>query len=181
MKKTVRRKRVINCIHNDKLSNPVQLVIISLAALLASASCGQYEEVRENLKFAFPEYTKCDVIEVVGSTTFRCQFSDRQVEKVRLTGMEVPDSMENEAADLTRSYLRRGIPVKLEFDRETRDKFGLILAYVYLPGDELLNALLIQEGYAKINTNTPNIKFKDLFITLEAEARTQGKGLWKKE
>jgi micrococcal nuclease len=73
------------------------------------------------------------------------------------------------------------MPVKLEFDRETRDKFGLILAYVYLPGDKMLNALLLQEGYAKVIANTPNLKFKDLFFKLEAEAKTQGKGLWEKE
>jgi micrococcal nuclease len=159
----------------------VQLVIISLAALLASAACGQYEEVRENLKFAFPEYTKCDVTQVFDDTTFYCQLSDRQMEKVRLTGIEIPDSIENEAAGFTESHLRRGMPVKLEFDRETRDKFGLILAYAYLPGDKMLNALLIQEGYAKVDTNAPNLKFKDLFLKLETEARTQGKGLWEKE
>ena len=154
---------------------------VLLFASVLSTTCGRYEEVKENLKFAFPDYVKCDIVKVVDGDTFHCQRSDGQIEKVRLIGIEIQDSIENKATDFTKSYLRRGLPVKLEFDTETRDKFGLILAYVYLPGGGMLNALLIQEGYAKVDTNTPKIKFKDLFLKLEAEARTQGKGLWEKE
>jgi micrococcal nuclease len=163
------------------LSKNTLLPPVLLFASVLSTTCGRYKEVKENLKFAFPDYVKCDVVKVVDGDTFHCQLSDRQMEKVRLTGIEIPDSIENEATDFTKSYLRRGTPVKLEFDRETRDKFGLTLAYVYLPGDRMLNAILLQEGYAKVIADTPNLKFKDLFLKLEDEARTQGKGLWEKE
>jgi micrococcal nuclease len=154
---------------------------VLLFASVLSTTCGKYEEVKENLKFAFPDYVKCDVVKVVDGDTFHCQLSDRRIEKIRLTGIEIPESINNKATNFTESYLRRGTPVKLEFDSETRDSYGLNLAYVYLPGEKMLNALLLQEGYAKTVSNTSNIKFKDLFLELEAEARTQGKGLWKKE
>ena len=164
-----------------QLSNAMQLIMTCITVSLYLAACGKYEEVRENLKFAFPEYIKCDVIQVVDGDTFRCQLSDRQREKVRLTGVEIPGSIENEATNFTKSYLRRGTPVKLEFDTETRDKYGLIQAYVYLPGEKMLNALLLEEGYAQVMLNTTNVKFKDWFLKLEAEAKDQGKGLWNKE
>jgi micrococcal nuclease len=45
----------------------------------------------------------------------------------------------------------------------------------------MLNALLLENGYARAVTNTPNVKFKDLFLKIEAEAREQDKGFWKKD
>jgi micrococcal nuclease len=39
--------------------------------------------------------------------------------------------------------------------------------------------LLIQEGYAQVIINPSNIKYKDLFLKLETEAREQDRGMWK--
>ncbi len=158
---------------------PLLQVLIFASILLTG--CRNYKEVEEKLGFAFPEYIKCDVIELIDGDTFHCQLPNKDIEKVRLIGVEIPEKISDAATKFIKSTLRRGTPVKLERDAETRSSYGLILAYVYLPGEKMLNALLLQEGYAKVVTNTPNLKFKDLFFKLEAEARTQGKGLWEKE
>jgi micrococcal nuclease len=63
-------------------------------------------------------------------------------------------------------------------DVEARDKYGRFLAYVYLPDGTMFNALLVKEGYAQIMTIPPNVKYQDLFLKLQREAREQGKELW---
>jgi micrococcal nuclease len=40
-----------------------------------------------------------------------------------------------------------GKEVRLEFDWQRRDKYGRLLAYVYLPDGTFLNAELIKQGY----------------------------------
>ena len=155
------------------------LVLASVFGSLLLTGCSTYEEVKENLKFLHPDYIKCSVAQVIDGDTFDCQLSDVNIEKVRLIGIGIPESIGDSAKDFSKSYLRRGTPVRLEPDERSRDSDGRILAYVYLPGGKMLNALLIQEGYAQVIINPPNIKYKDLFLKLETEAREQLKGLWK--
>ena len=154
----------------------ITLIIACLSISLLLTGCSTYEQVKE---FIHPDYIKCYVAQVVDGDTFDCQLSDVSIEKVRLIGIGIPESIEESATDFSKSYLRRGTPVRLELDEQTRDSDGRILAYVYLPGGKMLNALLIQEGYAQVIINPPNIKNKDLFLKLETEAREQRKGIWK--
>ncbi|MBI2487066.1 MAG: thermonuclease family protein [Deltaproteobacteria bacterium] len=164
-----------------KTYKSMPLVLAWVLAPLLLAGCSKYEDAEEKLRFAFPEYIKCDVIQVIDGDRFHCQLSNKEIEKVRLIGVEIPEKVSDDATYFTKSNLRRGTPVKLEFDEETRDSSGSILAYVYLPGGKMLIALLLEDGYARAVTNTPNVKFKDLFLKIEAEAREQGKGLWERD
>jgi micrococcal nuclease len=161
-----------------KTYRPTLLVLAFAIALFVSTSCSKYGNVRKAL---FPQYLKCDAIRVIDGDTFYCQFqTDREIEKIKLIGIEIPELLGERATEFTKSYLRRGIPVKLERDAEGRDSHGRVLAYIYIPGDEMLNALLIQEGYARVMTVQPNFKYKDLFLNLQKQAKEQGKGLWGK-
>lgn len=47
-----------------------------------------------------------------------------------------------------------------------------------LPDGSMLNALLVREGYAQVMTVSPNVKYQDIFLKLQREAREQGRGLW---
>ncbi len=154
----------------------ITLIIACLSISLLLTGCSTYEQVKE---FIHPDYIKCYVAQVIDGDTFDCQLSDVSIEKVRLIGIGITESIEESATDFSKSYLRRGTPVRLELDEQTRDSDGRILAYVYLPGGRMLNALLIQEGYAQVMIHPPDIKYKDLFLKLETEAREQRKGLWK--
>lgn len=42
----------------------------------------------------------------------------------------------------------------------------------------LLNELLVREGFAQVATYPPNVKYVDLFIEAEKQARTNKKGFW---
>ena len=73
-----------------------------------------------------------------------------------------------------------GKEVGLEYDVQQKDKYGRVLAYVYLEDGRMFNALFVQEGYAHVSTYPPNVKYQKLFAELQKEARENGKGLWGK-
>jgi len=150
-----------------------------LAFLLVG--CSKYDAVRKSLDFLKADSFPCEVAQVKDGDLFYCQPSNRDTEKIKLIGVEIPEPVEEKATAFTKSLLKRGTPVKLEFDEEARDSYGYILAYVHLPGGKILNNLLIQEGYAQVMINSPNFKYKDLFLKLEKEAKKQDKGLWGKQ
>ena len=62
--------------------------------------------------------------------------------------------------------LVEGKQVSLEFDVEKHDKYGRLLAYVYLKDGTFVNAKIVQEGYASLLTIPPNVNYADLFLKL---------------
>jgi len=67
--------------------------------------------------------------------------------------------------------------VRLEFDREKKDKEGRTLAYVF-EKKVFVNAELVKLGYAKTNIVPPNDKYKNMFLDYEKKAQQSEKGLW---
>ncbi len=128
----------------------------------------------------------CYVTSVIDGDTFRCRLRGR-IEKIRLIGVNTPEVHHprkgvefygKEAQAFARRVLT-GKQVGLEYDVQLRDRYGRILAYVYLPSGDMFNALLVKEGYAQVMTVPPNVKYQELFLRLEREAREEGRGLWK--
>lgn len=62
---------------------------------------------------------------------------------------------------------------------QKRDKYGRLLAYVYLEDGTFVNAWLVENGYAMVMTVPPNVKYQELFLKLQREARGARRGLWK--
>ena len=103
-----------------------------------------------------------------------------------MIGVDTPESVHpdktknNEfgviASNFSKGYLENK-EVSLELDVQERDKYGRILAYVYLDG-VMYNKTLLQEGMAKVSTYPPNVRYVDDFKALEKAAREANKGLW---
>jgi len=102
--------------------------------------------------------------------------------RVRYIGIDTPETTEDygDIATEKNKELVEGKLVKLEKDVSSTDKYGRILAYVYV-GDIFINAYLVQEGYAQISTYPPDVKYADYFLELQQEARDSSKGLWSLE
>jgi micrococcal nuclease len=109
------------------------------------------------------------------------------VETIRLLGVDTPETVHpnrpvetfgKEASDFTKSQLL-GKQVYLAFDWDLRDHYGRLLAYIYTLNGALscFNADLIREGYGHAYTRYP-FQFMEEFRSLEAEARSAGRGLW---
>jgi micrococcal nuclease len=67
--------------------------------------------------------------------------------------------------------------VGLEKDISDTDGFGRLLRYVWTDG-YLVNARLVQDGYALAATYPPDVRYSELFARLQQEARQVGAGLW---
>ena len=127
-------------------------------------------------------------------------FSGGKILKIRLIGIDAPESTENKKAHhnsnrsgkdiktiisqgmqaiaFIKTHLKKGDVVFLEFDIAKQDKYGRTLAYVYLSDGRFLNNLMISSGYASPLTIAPNIKYKDLFLKSFEIARENKIGLW---
>jgi hypothetical protein len=68
--------------------------------------------------------------------------------------------------------------VRLEFDQEKRDHHGRLLAYVFLEGGEMVNALLLRRGFAHVMVNRPNLKYFSLLLNDQRMAMGEKLGIW---
>lgn len=67
--------------------------------------------------------------------------------------------------------------MRLEFDDRQRDRYGRLLAYVYVDGI-LVNAELIRQGYAQVSTYKDNQRYHKEFTRLQQSAIAARRGLW---
>lgn len=100
-------------------------------------------------------------------------------ERIRYLGINTPESGRPYFAEATNENkkLVDEKEVNLEFDVQTKDKYGRTLAYVWV-GETMVNLELVYRGYANVYTFPPNVKYKDLFLEAEKEARENCRGLW---
>ena len=145
---------------------------IVLATLLAMATAGAGQTLTAT------------VVRVVDGDTIRVDLGGH-MEKVRYIGMDTPEIHHptrgeepgGRAAAAVNRRLVECKTVRLELDVRQRDRFGRLLAYVYV-GEMMVNAELVRLGYAQVMTVPPNVKHASLFVTLQREAREAGRGLW---
>lgn len=127
-----------------------------------------------------------EVVSVIDGDTFEINYNGTKT-KVRLIGVDTPESVHpdakknneygKQASNYTKSLLE-GKTVKLEFDVSPTDKYGRLLAYVYLENGEMLNEKLLKEGYAQVATYPPNVKYVENFKAIQKEARENRVGFW---
>jgi micrococcal nuclease len=108
--------------------------------------------------------------------------------KVRLMGLNTPETVDprrlvqcfgKEASDKAKMTLS-GQEVKIETDptQDTHDKYGRLLAYVFLSDGTLFNKMMIEEGYGYEYTYQIPYKYQKEFKNAQIHARESKKGLW---
>ena len=127
-----------------------------------------------------------EVVKVVDGDTLDVNI-DGKTERVRMIGIDTPESVHNDpsknteegafVSDFMKEYVK-GKSIYLEFDVGVRDKYDRLLAYVYLE-DEMLNKMLLELGYARVMTIQPNVKYCDVFIIAQRQAKDANQGFWK--
>lgn len=123
------------------------------------------------------------VLRVVDGATF--SLDTHQV--VRLIGVEAPkpaagkayrEFFERVTTPAVRSLVE-GKRVRLMRDKVTQGRDRMPRVYLYLEDKTLLNATLIQKGYARVSLEIP-FKLQDEFKLWEREAQNIGLGVWAK-
>ncbi len=110
--------------------------------------------------------------------------------KIRYIGINTPEFIRDTTGKKTgedcfaqESYLENkklveGKTITMEKDVSETDKYGRLLRYVYI-GNIFVNDYLIKNGFAKIMTIKPDIKFSQQFKIEEKEAKQNNLGIWK--
>lgn len=71
-----------------------------------------------------------------------------------------------------------GTSVRVETDVQTHDRFGRLLAYVFLRDGRMVNEELVREGWAMVLTIPPNVRYAERFVRAQQDARRHRRGLW---
>jgi micrococcal nuclease len=124
------------------------------------------------------------VIRVVDGDTIEVSIGGR-VDDVRYIGIDTPETVKpgepvqcyGPQASGRNHELVEGRDVRLEFDRELRDVYGRLLAYVYV-GDRFINEELVRGGYARTLEIEPNTSRAGPLAAAEEAAGEAGRGLW---
>jgi micrococcal nuclease len=144
----------------------IVLLILTVSALACASSQQQARSGNE-----------CVVQQVVDGDTFRC----RDGQKVRLIGIDSPEGRQHPFGAEAREALLRmtppGTSVKLERDAAPTDRYGRVLAYVWIRST-LVNETLVRDGWAVLYTVPPNVKYAERLGHAQKEARARGRGLW---
>ena len=103
---------------------------------------------------------------------------------VRLIGIDTPEvygeveCFGREASEFAKRLLPLVTRVRYRVGVEERDRYGRLLAYVWLPDGRMLNRVMIDRGYAQPLTIPPNVEFAEVFRAGARAARQAGLGLW---
>ncbi|MDP2675839.1 MAG: thermonuclease family protein [Dehalococcoidia bacterium] len=124
------------------------------------------------------------VVRVVDGDTIDVLIGGEKM-RLRYIGVDTPETVDprrpvgcfGKEASTRNRELVEGKTVGLEKDVSETDRYGRLLRYVWLDGG-MVNVRLVEEGYATASTFPPDVRHADLFASLQAQARDQGRGLW---
>lgn len=99
--------------------------------------------------------------------------------RVRYIGMDTPEAGDCFSQESTEENkkLVEGKKVKLETDVQKLDKYGRLLAYVFV-GETFVNEELVRRGVAQVLTYPPDVKYTEKLVAAQKEAREKKLGLW---
>jgi micrococcal nuclease len=106
---------------------------------------------------------------------------------VRYLGIDTPEvahesrgaePMGEEAKALNRELVM-GRRIRLETDREKKDRYGRLLAYVYREDGLFVNAELLRCGLAHFLYDFPNHAKAGELLAVQRETMGQGRGIWR--
>jgi micrococcal nuclease len=155
------------------------VLAILVVALIASIAWGWRAGGRSSTaKF------DATVVRTVDGDTIVVAFDGRE-ETVRVLGVDTPETKDRskpvqcygpEASAYTHDRLN-GRKVELETDREERDRYDRLLAYVYVDGKRFDDELL-RGGYARVLIIPPNGIHAKAMVKAELDAKKERRGLW---
>ena len=131
-----------------------------------------------------PGRVEAQMVRVVDGDTIEVDMGGH-IYAVRYIGIDTPETQHPDKpvepfgpeASAKNEELVGGKVVELEKDVSETDRYDRLLRYVWV-GDLMVNAELVRLGYAQVSTYPPDVKYQELFLQLQQEARDAGAGLW---
>lgn len=107
--------------------------------------------------------------------------------KVRVLGIDAPEmARDGQPADFlahqakaTLTDLTLNRKIDLKYDRLRYDRYGRLLAYVFLPDHTLVNAELVRRGLARVYSHAPNSRYRENLLAAQKAAIQAQRGIWR--
>ncbi len=108
--------------------------------------------------------------------------------RVRFLGIDAPEMerdgspaeyLAHQSKDFVADLIQ-GKTVRLEYDRERYDRYGRLLAYLFLPDGAMVNLAVVRQGLARVYFQAPNLRYQETLNAAQQEAMAAGRGLWQK-
>jgi micrococcal nuclease len=142
----------------------------ALAGLASAASSGEFTQ-------------KGVVTQIVDGDTLHVRLAGGKSERVRLIGIDAAERGACFAAPAAARARQLALskPVVLRGDRtqDTRDRYGRLLAYVWLSGGRDLGYQLVAGGFAKVYVYRDPFQRLSAYRTAESRAKSAPAGAWK--
>jgi len=122
---------------------------------------------------------------VIDGDTIIVSMGEKEKVRLRLIGIDTPETVHprkpvqpfgKEASHFTKRSLE-GRWIELELETQTHDRYGRLLAHVWLNGQHF-NLKLVEVGLARVMTVGPNRKYEQVLGQVEQEARRRRIGMW---
>ena len=107
-------------------------------------------------------------------------------QRVRYLGIDSPEIdhkegksefLAHESRKLNIRLVKRA-QIRLEFDKEQKDHYGRLLAYVFLKDGEMVNAILVRKGMAHVLLNNRGLKHGNFLLECQRKAMKEKLGIW---
>jgi endonuclease YncB( thermonuclease family) len=107
--------------------------------------------------------------------------------KIRLSGINTPETGHEDRpsepfAEAARDHLRRlappGTDIRLRYDTQRHDRYGRVLAHVFLKDGSNVQESLLDAGLATALVVPPNAWRHPCYAEIEARARGARRGIW---
>jgi micrococcal nuclease len=150
-------------------TSTLQASVAPLGAVMPAADSGPTRPRRATVS--------CTVTRITDGDGIVCD----RIGRVRLIGMDTPELDQppfgQDAAAALAALVRVGSGVQLEPDVEARDRYGRLLAYVWMGGG-MVNWRMVRDGWAVLLTYEPNVQYVEAFTDAQRRAREERRGLW---
>ncbi|MEI6128388.1 MAG: thermonuclease family protein, partial [Pseudomonadota bacterium] len=119
------------------------------------------------------------VDKIISGNLIKLAGADNKATRIRYIGVDAPDKGKPfyELCRETNRELVNKKPIVIKTDVQEVSDDGKRLGYVYT-GPMFINAELIKGGYGLVHILPPNIRYKDLLLGLQRDARKNRRGLW---
>jgi micrococcal nuclease len=128
------------------------------------------------------------VVRVVDGDTVDVRFDDGATERLRLIGIDTPEVVDprkpvecfgREASQYAHGLLDgQRVSIEKDASQGDRDRYGRLLAYIWLPERRNVGSVMIGDGYADEYTYRTPYVYQDEFKALQRDAMNNQLGLW---
>ncbi|GAB6461221.1 endonuclease YokF [Bacillus luti] len=177
----------VNVEQREQVADKAEANVITHSNLVEN---GVTKVTDESKKQTSKRMMKATVVANTDGDTLKVKLENGKTESVRFLLVDTPETRHPkmgvqpfgpEASAFTKKYAPIGKQIELEFDVSEREKYGRLLAYVWVDG-QMLNRMLVEQGLARVAyIYAPNTKYVDYLKEEQTKAQQAKRGIWSVE